>query len=143
MALSFIAIFLLTGVAQAADHVGMDPMDEIKAKFDTVGAGLCQDADGGQGSGEEEPVVEPGKECCPMGDDICMRRCGAIPWCLGFSDKGIDCTYYKVEIESADGSGDGTCYKKKPPPGKETTSPATQAVLGAFTLVGVLSSFMI
>ena len=154
MALSLMAIFLLTGVAKAADHVGIDPMDEIAAMFDILGAGKCQDDDGSEGEGDDEPMLEPGKDCCPMPKEICMRRCGAIEKCKAFSDFGRDCKYYYIEITANSGESDGEtpegkCYLKNvvgsnynQKSGGESTSAGMQAALGGFTLLAALISFM-
>jgi len=149
MAHRLMLIFLLIGVAQAADHVGSDPTTEIEAMFESLGSGKCQDDDGSEGDGDDEPMLEPGKDCCPMPKEICMRRCGALAKCLAFSDFGRDCKYYYIEITGASGESDGetpegACYNKivkgsnYNQASKEETSAGMQAALGAFTLLAAL-----
>jgi hypothetical protein len=129
---SLIVFLLLSGLAPASAQ---------QAEFDEIGPGFCQDASGGEGGlpGEDDaPTKEMGE--VELSDAVCRARCGAVPWCLAFSDVGPGCVYYRVDITQSGGEAGGTCYKKKVK--ETTTSLSVQASFGAFTFIAILVSFI-
>lgn len=154
MTYKLMVVSLLSGLAQVAvaqtTAVGEDEATTqhgwvSEQGFDLIGPGKCRDVEGGTGEGDDESVFEIGQSFHPLKDSICLRRCAAVEWCKAYSDVGIDCEYYKVEIVSSDGvqvDGAGHCYKKQQKASSsESTSDAKQAALGAFTLLGAAISF--